>query len=364
MRPQVLAVDDEPEFLKIEQQYLEKHDMDVTLCESSTEALDEARSGGFDVVVSDYQMPNLNGIELLRILRKDGCDLGFILLTGKGREEVAINALNEGADYYLQKGIDVSTLFELLARRINIVHSDRESSKVIVESANLLRISNARLDLLGSITRHDIRGEVTVAAGYLGLAEEETDPARIREHLSKAKNAIGKVVGIIEIARTYQINGAMNIKWSSLSNAIANSVATLDMSGLVYENRAEDWTILVDPLLEMVVANIFANTIRHGKKASKITVSSKEVADGLELIIEDDGVGISPEAKDRIFAFTSDAGIPHGLTIARRILEAERIKIDETGVYGEGARFVLHFPHELYRRMPPPIASINGNYLH
>jgi signal transduction histidine kinase len=364
MRPKVLAVDDEPAFLDVEKLYLAKHEIDVNACESVPEAVDEIKSGEYDIVVSDYQMPNLTGIDLLKILRKDGSDVGFILFTGKGREDVAIAALNEGADYYIQKGIDLPSQFALLARIIDEVFGSRESSKALVESENLLRISNDRLDLLGSITRHDIRGEVTVASGYIGLAEEETDLARVREHLSKAKTAIGKVVGIIEIARTYQINGAMNIKWSSLRNALDHSVGSMDLSSLIYEDKAEDWTILVDPLLEMVVANIFSNTVRHGKNATRIQVSTKEQPDGLDLIIEDNGAGVSPEEKERIFKFMTQAGVPHGLTIARRILEAERIKIDETGVYGKGAKFILHFPPGLYRKKPPPIVSINGKHAH
>jgi signal transduction histidine kinase len=346
----VLAVDDEPDFLEIEQQYLEASHMDVTSCVSSRDAVDEVKDGAYDIVVSDYQMPGLNGIELLKLLRKDGEDLGFILFTGKGREDVAIDALNEGADFYLQKGMDAPSQFAVLASAINDVCEARASSRALIESENLLRISNQRLDLLGSITRHDIRGEITIASGHIGLAEAETDPARIREHLAKAKTAIGKTIGIIEIARTYQINGAMNIKWASLHSALEHAVASSDMPNVDYTNNAEDWTILVDPLLEMVCANIFSNSIRHGRNVSKIQVSSELKADGLNLIIEDDGVGIAPEEKERIFSFMTPAGIPHGLSIAKRILEAEQISIEETGVYGTGARFVLHFPDGLYKR--------------
>jgi len=349
MRPRVLAVDDELEFLELEQRYLGNHQMDVTSCVSSLDAVDEARSGDFDLVVSDYQMPELDGIELLKILRKEGCGIGFILFTGKGREDVAIAALNEGADYYLQKGTDLPSLFALLARIVDEVCDSRRSEKALVESQNLLRISNQRLDLLGSITRHDIRGEVTIADGYLGLAEEETAPDILRAHLSKARHAIGKILGIIEIARTYQINGAMNIKWSSLDAALKSAAASVDMSGLTYTNTADDWIILVDPLLEMVCANILSNTVRHGVHATKITVSAEEQADGLYLTLEDDGVGIAQDQKNRIFDFMAPSGVPHGLSIAKRILEAEQIDIEETGTYGEGARFVLHFPPGLYR---------------
>lgn len=349
MPTRVLAVDDESAFLELEQAYLSKYELDVTPCESPIEAVKEVKHGDFDIVVSDYKMRELNGIELLKILREDGCDLGFILFTGKGREEVAMEALNGGADYYIQKGKDLPSLFALLARMINEIHEAKLSEKDLVESRSLLRIANQRMDLLGSITRHDISSEVTIADGNISLAEMETNPARISEHISKARGALAKIIGIIEIARTYQINGAMNLKWSSLHSALEHAIDSVDISDVAYTNTAKECTILVDPLLEMVCANIFSNSIKHGVRVNNITVSSEERADGLDLIIEDDGIGIAQEEKSRIFDLITQAGVPHGLSIAKRILEAEQIEIEENGVPGEGARFVLHFPPELYR---------------
>ena len=349
MQPRVLAVDDEPEFLALEQSYLKKHDIEVTACVSPLEAIEDVKCGDFDIVVSDYMMPELSGVDLLKTLRREGCGIGFILFTGKGREEVAIEALNAGADYYLQKDANMSSQFALLARAIDEIYEAKRSEQALVDSENLLRISNKRLDLLGSITRHDIRSEITIADGYLGLIDEEMDAERVREHLLKAKNAIRKIAGILEIARTYQINGAMNIKWSSLHTALDNAISTVDMPGVTYTNSSEDWTILVDPLLEMVCANIFSNSVKHGIHVTEIRVSSQERSDGLDLIIEDNGVGIAPEQKEKIFGFMTPEGVPHGLSIARRILDAEQIKISETGSEGEGARFVLHFPAGLYK---------------
>ncbi|HUV61746.1 MAG TPA: response regulator [Thermoplasmata archaeon] len=359
MQTKVLAVDDESGFLELEQAYLSRYDLDVTPCESPLEAVKEVKRGDFDIVVSDYKMRGLNGIELLKILREDGSDLGFILFTGKGREDVAIEALNGGADYYIQKGKDLPSLFALLARMINEIHEAKLSERELAESRSLLRIANQRMDLLGAITRHDISGEITIADGNISLAEMETDPARIREHISKARNALTKIIGIIEVARTYQINGAMNLKWSSLHSALEHAIDSVDTSGVAYTNTAQECTILVDPLLEMVCANIFSNSIKHGVHVTSIRVRSEEHADGLDLIIEDDGIGITSEGKKRIFDLITPAGVPHGLSIAKRILEAEQIKIEETGVPGEGARFVLHFPTELYRS-----GRNNRNHIH
>ena len=58
----------------------------------------------YDAIISDYQIPDMDGIEFLKKVRSSGNSIPFIIFTGKGREEVVIEALNAGADFYLQKG--------------------------------------------------------------------------------------------------------------------------------------------------------------------------------------------------------------------------------------------------------------------
>ena len=101
-----LYVDDEPALLEIGKLFLERsHDITIDTDLSAKDALSRVQTGRYDAIISDYQMPEMDGISLLKHLRSDGGKrLPFILFTGRGREEVVIDALNNGADYYLQKG--------------------------------------------------------------------------------------------------------------------------------------------------------------------------------------------------------------------------------------------------------------------
>jgi CheY-like chemotaxis protein len=102
----VLYVDDEPGLLELGKIFLEQNgSFSVTTTESGSSALRILKGMTFDAIVSDFQMPEMNGITLLREIRSTS-DIPFILFTGKGREEVVIDAINNGADFYLQKGGD------------------------------------------------------------------------------------------------------------------------------------------------------------------------------------------------------------------------------------------------------------------
>jgi PAS domain S-box-containing protein len=119
-RIKVLHVDDEPDFLALTKAFLERENVDfsVDIATSAGEATELLKGGKYDVVVSDYKMSVIDGLEFLKTLRASGNTIPFIMFTGKGREEVAIEALNRGANGYLQKGVDVESMYGTLAHVI------------------------------------------------------------------------------------------------------------------------------------------------------------------------------------------------------------------------------------------------------
>jgi PAS domain S-box-containing protein len=115
----VLYVDDESTLLELCKVFLERSgDFTVATAISAPDAIRLLEQERFDVIVSDYQMPEMDGIEFLVLVLTKFGQIPFILFTGKGREEVVIKALNAGADGYLQKGGEPSAQFAELAHKI------------------------------------------------------------------------------------------------------------------------------------------------------------------------------------------------------------------------------------------------------
>ena len=138
----VLHVDDDPEFAGLVSTVLERDEgrLDVETAAGAAEALDRLAGADFDAVVSDYEMPGLNGLELLGAVREAHPDLPFILYTGRGSEELASEAVSAGVTDYLQKGHGTGQ-FDVLANRVrNAVeqyHSrrDLERTEALLEAA-------------------------------------------------------------------------------------------------------------------------------------------------------------------------------------------------------------------------------------
>jgi PAS domain S-box-containing protein len=115
----VLLVDDELEFGELVHFFLGKqHGITVHSTTTARKALEMIDTTEYDAIVSDYMMPEINGIDFLKILRAKGSSVPFILLTGRGREDVAVQALNLGADFYVAKHGDPKAIFAELANAI------------------------------------------------------------------------------------------------------------------------------------------------------------------------------------------------------------------------------------------------------
>jgi glycosyltransferase involved in cell wall biosynthesis/ActR/RegA family two-component response regulator len=115
----VLLVEDEPEVLELTRLFLERDtELSVDACLSVKEALQKLNTKIYNVIVSDYYMPDINGIQLLKTLKFQGIDTPLIIFTGKGDETVAIDALNFGAAFYLQKSENPRFQFAKLRKMI------------------------------------------------------------------------------------------------------------------------------------------------------------------------------------------------------------------------------------------------------
>jgi PAS domain S-box-containing protein len=135
-----MYVDDEPALLEIGKLFLEKSgQFRVDTVTSASEALQKIKSISYDAIVSDYQMPEMDGIALLKEIRAEFPDLPFIIFTGKGREEVVIEAFDNGADFYLQKGGTPTPQFLELGHKIIAAVRRRQAEKAFLDSETRYR---------------------------------------------------------------------------------------------------------------------------------------------------------------------------------------------------------------------------------
>ena len=135
----VLIIDDQQDLLDITRLFLERFgEMNVDTAKNAKEALAKMKDRGFDALVVDFDLPDISGIEFLKIVRAKGDTTPIIIFTGVGRENAAIEALNNGADFFLKKGEDPHAQFRSMVHMINQAVERRSMGRAIGTSERLL----------------------------------------------------------------------------------------------------------------------------------------------------------------------------------------------------------------------------------
>jgi PAS domain S-box-containing protein len=156
-RVRILAVDDDSSLLDVTATFLERErdNFEVITETRADEALSELAESEaeIDAIVSDYDMPAMNGLEFLEEVRERDPEIPFILFTGKGSEEIASSAISAGVTDYLQKGTGSSQYSVLANRLLNVVEkyrarrelerSERKFSKLVENSSDFISIVSA-----------------------------------------------------------------------------------------------------------------------------------------------------------------------------------------------------------------------------
>jgi len=216
----------------------------------------------------------------------------------------------------------------------------------LTRQTNSLAIANKKLNLMSSITRHDILNQLTILLGNLSFAEEAVQEPEVSDYLARVQSAADRIRRQIEFTRDYTDLGVRSPEWQRISEAIHTEV----LHWLPIENEAGDLVVYADPMLSTVFANLMDNTVRHGESATRVRVRYRPEENGdLTLIWEDDGTGIPAEDKERIFnqGFGKNTGL--GLFLIREILGITGITIAERGEPGKGARFEMRVPRGAFR---------------
>jgi PAS domain S-box-containing protein len=217
-----------------------------------------------------------------------------------------------------------------------------------------LRRSNSQLNLLLSVTRHDIRNQLVSLSGYLSLAKSSIkDSEKTLEFLARQEKIIKAIERQITFTKEYQDLGLSPPVWQNVHTCISQSVRGMNPGGIRLEIAGLERTeILADPLLPKVFFNLVDNALWHGgEKITTVRFFPEQTGSGFVIVCEDDGIGIGAREKEDIFVRGYGRNTGYGLFFIREILAITGITIRETGEPGKGARFEITVPDRACRKV-------------
>lgn len=241
----------------------------------------------------------------------------------------------------------ISPIFDESGQAVSYVGNARDITEMR-QVQNAIRESNRKLNLLSSITRHDVANQLTVVQGYVQLAALRKPDGVTADFLAKIAAAIDTIQHQLDFARTYQDLGMQAPAWFRVSDVIQAACP----AGITLDCTCAATEIFADPMIGKVFFNLFDNAARYGEHVTTVTARCEMAGDDLVISFADDGVGIPLDEKQKIFEKGYGRHTGFGLFLVREILAITGISIVETGVHGRGARFEIAVPKGAFRSGP------------
>ncbi len=287
-----------------------------------------------DFVHPDYVTLIKNDLSLMK--DDKGGFLSEYLVKNSSGEQRWVEGLGTKIDF-MERSAVILTLRDV---------TDRKFAREALIQVNK---NNNKMNLLNSITRHDLLNQLSVLQGCLELAmNHETNPVT-REYLKRGNNACETIRRQIDFSRDYQNIGVLSPQWQNVHEVIGHAAESCDLGTVTLVINSNDVSVYADPLLEKVFYNIIDNSLKHAGAFTEIRFFTEDVNNGLRIVYTDDGIGILDAEKELVFKHRFGRHTGYGLYLAREILSITGLSLKETGISGEGARFEIFVPHGLYR---------------
>lgn len=380
-KPRLIIVDDEPVILNLLSSVFEGEPYDVVACKDGREAL-AAMSDGVDVLLTDKNLPDVGGLELLRHAKQTTSDAEGIIITGYASLDTVLAAMQLDAfDYIVKPPKDIFDVKRKVNQAFTKVRMGRENRRLMAELTSRNDELNEALEQLKEIQAELIQSEKLAGIGTLaaGIAHEISSPLFGVMGLAEAiveEDSRELVVGYAEEIVQYSKNiKEIVVQLSGYSRSARNEYHTTLELGKVIDDAVrlvirslafETDQVSVDvpagllvnaraSEIQQVFVNLVKNAVeavveRHGEGgAGRVTVVAGQGTQGVWARVVDNGEGIDAERTKAIFDpfYTTKPpgrGTGLGLNIVYRIMTKYRGTVGVESVVGEGTTFQLRFP--------------------
>jgi PAS domain S-box-containing protein len=278
------------------------------------------------------------------------------LLENKATSPIEIRLLTKNGSYIWVE-CNVSTVkdatgtnkFISINRNITERRQDREEKNVALNKAEMLV---NKLSVVGGFVRHDIRNKLVIISSTLYLSKKHSSGNLfMKQQMEKISSTVDNIARILDFAQTYEAAGSKGLSWLNVDKAVDDAKMLYpDLNVIKVLTEKVDFDVLADSALVEIFHNLIDNSIKYGKNLDTIQIFSQKDQEGnIQLIYEDNGGGIDPDLKPRLFQKGAGKGTGLGLYLIQRICEIYGWKISEKGETGKSARFIFEIPIESTR---------------
>jgi two-component system, sensor histidine kinase and response regulator len=328
----VLYIEDDTGAAELLRRYLEKFNFIVSLVRTGEDGLSACRAAQFDIVLVDFTLAGMSGLEVIRHLRREyDPPPGMIMITGTGDEQIAVDALKSGADDYIVKDMQ-GTYFALLTE---VIHAVLEKKRMRERQENLLVEQSQLIEDLQAFSyavAHDLKQPLATLVTSLSLMERYNDMreySRMAGKLEQLKDTVYKMNGTLDaLILLAHVRSTLSVPFEPVKMTDLVRKVCRHAEEMIHARGAEV-TLMEEmpaalgypPWIEEVWMNYLTNALKYGGTPPRIEIGAQARQDGtVRYWIRDNGEGFNPEDRDKLFVpfarFRERKAEGHGLGLA------------------------------------------------
>lgn len=368
MSASVYVVDDDPLVTESLSRALEiETDWAVRSFNHGRHALEAMPGRAPDVVLSDFKMPQMDGIAFLSRVRASYPDAVLLLLTGYADKESAIRAINDvGIWQYVEKPWDLGDLLvkirqglerRALTHELRAKNAALEARLAELERAHQELVRAERLAAVGRVASglaHEIGNQLALV-GYAEAIRERSNEPEVREFADVIVSAQRRLAALVEEIKDFARGAAAPVprEPGDVAAAVEEALGILRFDAEVktrkvsLEIRRRPVALIHRGKLEQVVVNLVRNAVQASPPAGPVWVYVDEDEGGPLVIVRDQGPGMSRDVLDRLgepFFTTKERGSGLGFGISRRVVEEHGGRLEVCSSPGEGTEVKVRLP--------------------
>ncbi|WP_421765339.1 response regulator [Ekhidna sp.] len=375
----ILVVDDEPDLEALVKQKFRKNirngEYQFFFAENGQKALDLLNETEVDLVLTDINMPEMDGLTLLSKLNETNYFLKTVIVSAYGDMENIRTAMNLGAFDFITKPIDFKDLEITMVKTIKHILQLRENAETLRENDTLkiylreIKAQKRLKDRFFAIISHDLRGPVSSFQGisqvislYLQQAKYE-DLQKMMSEVDKATDHLSKLLdNLLNWASSELSQIPYNPEKINLSEMIHDVVEIFELiaksKNITIESEIDPSAVVHVDLNSTVTIfrNLINNALKFTPEGGKVTIKSEQNGAFNKISVHDSGVGINEEQLQTLFILSEksstygtkgEKGIGLGLQLVNEFTKLNKGEVEVTSEVGKGTTFSISLPTKL-----------------